>query len=157
MTTATKTPIKATWPVSKVQEKAATLAASQCLAAFQVLSKYGEEAIKEYQAAARGFRVAHLKSLGVKTPLELATAMAETEANVFGSQIEVSGDDQSATLTYNSCAMWNAMQKVGNLTPEQQEKMGSGFQSCMQDLAKEFGYKANVEMEGQTCAVKLSK
>jgi hypothetical protein len=157
MSTATKTVVKATWPTAKTQAEAARAAASQCAAAIGVLSKLGEQALTDYKAAARKLRVAHLKEQGVKTPLELATAMAEFEANVFGSQIEVSGDEKSATLNYIACAMWDAMVKVTNMTPAEQEQAGKGFQTCMQDLANEFGLKADMQMAEKTCAVTFTK
>ena len=157
MTTATKTPVTATWPTAKVQAAAAHAAASQCAAAMGVLSKLGEQAMADYKAASRALRVAALKEQGVKTPLELATAMAEFEANVFGSKIEVEGDEKSATLNYVACAMWDAMQKVTNMTPVEQEQMGKGFQTCMQDLAKDFGLKADVQMGEKTCAITFTK
>jgi len=157
MTTVTKTPVKPTWPASKVQEEAARMAASHLLAAYQVIAKQGEPALKEYQAAARQFKVAYLKGLGVKNALELATAAAELEANLYGSQIEIAGDEKSATLTYSSCAMWNAIKKLSNMTPQEEEKMGSSFQTCMQDLASEFGLNAKVQFEGQSCAVTFAK
>jgi hypothetical protein len=53
--------------------------------------------------------------------------------------------------------MWNAMQKYGNLTPEKQEKMGQYFQQCVQNFAKEWGFKGNVEMNGEKCTVSFSK
>ena len=157
MTTATKTPIKATWPIAKVQAEAARAAATQCAAAFAVLPQLGEQAMTDYKAAGRKLRVAHLKEQGVKTPLELVTAMAEFEVNVFGSQIEITGDEKSATMTYEACAMWDAMQKVTNMTPAQQEEAGKGFQTCMQDLANEFGLKADMQMAEKTCAVTFTK
>lgn len=157
MSTATKTVVKPTWTLAKTQQETARAAASQCAAAHAVLSKLGEQALTEYKATARKFRVDHLKEQGVKTPLELATAMAEFEANVFGSQIEVVGDEKSATLNYNACAMWEAMQKVMDLTPAQQEEMGKGFQTCMQDLAHEFGLKAEMTKTENSCAVTFTK
>lgn len=156
-TTVAKTPVEAKWNIQKVQEEAARVIASNCLAAQQVLSKYGEKALEEYKAASREFRVNHLKSLGVKTPIELARAMAEAEANIFGSKIDISGDEKSASLTYNQCAMWNAIKEIGKLTPEQEEKMGAGFQSCMQDLAKEMNLKADVKMGEDSCTVTFTK
>ncbi len=83
--------------------------------------------------------------------------MAEQDANLFGSKIEITGDEAAATLTYNSCGMWNALKKVGNLTPEQEEKMGGSFQTCMQSLANEFGLKTDVKFANDTCAVTFSK
>ncbi len=157
MTTATKTTVKANWPTAKTQAEAARAAASQCAAAHAVLSKISEEAVNEYKATARQFKVAHLKEQGVKTPLELVTAMAEFEANVFGSQIEISGDEKSATMNYLACGMWEAIQKVTKMTPEEQEKAGKGFQTCLQDLAHEFGLKADIQMAEKSCSVTFNK
>jgi len=159
MTTAVaKTPIEAKWSVQKVQEEAARIVAANCLAAHQVLQKYGDQAVKEYQKLARQYKVENLKNAGAKTPFEIAKTMAEVEANVFGSKIVISGDDKSSTLVYNSCGMWNAIKKVGKLTPEQEEQMGEGFQSCMQDFGKEFNLKTDVQFEGQdTCVVTFTK
>lgn len=158
MTTAVaKTPVEAKWNIKKVQEEAARVVASNCLAAQQVLSKYGEKALEEYKAVSRQFRVNHIKSLGVKTPIEIAKAIAEAEANIFGSKIDISGDEKSASLTYNQCAMWNAIKEIGKLTPEQEEKMGAGFETCMQDLAKDLNLKANVQMGQDTCTVTFTK
>lgn len=157
MTTLTKSTVQATWTPTKIQEETARVAASNMLAAFQVISKMGEPAMAEFQAASRQFKVAHLKSLGVKNALELAKAMAEQDANLFGSKIEIAGDETSATLTYNSCGMWEALKKVGKLTPEQEEKFGASFQTCMQSLAGEFGLKTDVKFANDTCAVSFSK
>jgi hypothetical protein len=157
MTTATKTPVQATWTPTKVQEETARMAASNCFVAYQAIAKHGEESLKEYQNAARQMRIEHLKTLGIKGAFDLAKAIGEQDANLFGSKIEISGDEKSATLTYLSCGMWNAMKKLGKLTPEQEAKMGEGFQSCMQATATEFGLKTDVQMEGTTCTIGFAK
>lgn len=157
MTTATKTPVQATWAPTKVQETTALMAASNCYAAHQTLAKYGEEAVKEFQTTARQMRIEHLKTLGIKGAYDLAKAIAEQDANLFGSKIEISGDEKSATLTYLACGMWNAMKKLGKLTPEQEAKMGEGFQSCMQATAEQFGLKTDVQFEGTTCTIGFAK
>lgn len=157
MSTATKITVKATWPVSKIQAEAALAAATQCATATGIISKLGDQALADYKAAMRKNRVKHLKENGVKTPIDLITAMAEFETNVFGSEVEITGDDKSATMTYKSCAMWEAMQKVTSMTPEEQQKMGQSFQNCMQDLANEFGFTANCQMDENTCAITFNK
>ncbi len=78
MTTLTKTPVQANWPTTKVQEETARVAASNMLAAFQVISKMGEPAMTEFQAASRAFKVAHLKSLGVKNALDTSQSNGRT-------------------------------------------------------------------------------
>ena len=99
----------------------------------------------------------YYRNLGVKTPLDLIKAIAESESNIFGSAIEIWGEDNKASLTYNACGMWNAMQKLQKLTPEMEEKMGNHFETCIHNLAKEFGFKAEVKFEEPCCTLTISK
>jgi predicted RNA-binding protein Jag len=159
MSTATikKTPVEAKWDIKKVQEAAARVFAVNNVAIMSILAKQGDHAIKEFQDTVHKFQIEHFKTLGVKTPMDLAKAKAEFEANVFGSKIDIEGDDNNAKIVYNQCAMWDAMQKVGHLTPEQQEKAGKNFQQCVQNLAKEMGFKAQVDMSDNSCAITYTK
>lgn len=151
MTTATKTVIESKWAINKIQEESTLLLSKQWFAAFEVLSKYGPEAIKEFEQKMLQEKAEHYKKLGVKTPIELVKAMAEFEVNVFGSKIEVSGDDKEAWLTYQLCGCWNAMQKARPMTPEMEEKMGQCFQTHVGYLAEAFGFKGEVKFE-EPCA-----
>lgn len=158
MTVAIKrTPVEAKWTIPQIQEEASRAFAQNCMAAMAIISKQGDAAIKEYQDLIHKFQLEHLKTKGVKNPLDLAKAKAEFEANVFGSKIDVEGDETRATIIYNTCAMWEAMKKYGNLTPEKEEKMGQTFAMCVQNFAKEWGFKGEVLMEGETCKVSFSK
>lgn len=158
MTTMTKTVVAPTWTTTQIQENVARVYATQFVTAMQVIGKFGgEAALTEFETEMRKARIEHIKSLGVKTPIELAKAMAEFEANVFGSKIEIVGDDKHAELKYISCAMWEALKKVGKLDAKKEEEMGSKFESCMKNTAKEFGFNAEFKMEGETCTVSFNK
>ncbi|HEY9775505.1 MAG TPA: hypothetical protein V6C81_17195 [Planktothrix sp.] len=160
MTTATlnKTKVEQKWDTHKIQEEIARLMGVQYLTTMNVLQKVGgEKAVHEFQAAMRQNKVEHYKKLGANTPVELVKLMSEFEANVFGSKIEIWGDEKSASLKYDSCAMWNAMKKHGNFNAQQEEQMGKGFESCMTDLAKEFGFHAETKMEGETAIITFTK
>jgi len=126
-------------------------------ATMGVLCKHGEELTKEFQTAMLHNKVEHFKKLEVKTPIELVKAMAEFEANVFGSKIEIWGDEKSAHMQYNACGMWNAMKKFGKMEPKQEEMMGTQFATCMTNLAKEFGFKGETKMEGEIALVSFTK
>lgn len=157
-TTATKKiTVEPKWNQTQVHEATVAAMANNWLAAYSVLGKFGEQAIKEFEEASRTRKIEYYKRQGVKTPIDLVKVIAEFEANVFGSKIEIEGDDKNATLTYNSCAMWNAMKKYGHFTPEQEEKMGHCFGSYIEHLAKEFGFKGNVEFKGDVAVMHFSK
>jgi hypothetical protein len=149
--------IKPEWPIAKIQDETAKIFARQFLAAYKTVSKFGPEGMKELDKNVLTMKVEYYKTLGVKTPAELVQAISEFEANVFGSKIEIIADANKATMTYQTCAVWNAIQTVGKLTPEQEERMGTHFESCMSELAREFGFKAETKYEEPCCIVTFSK
>jgi hypothetical protein len=163
MTTATltKETVEAKWNVEKLQEEFARTVATNSMTAMSVMSKHGEEMSKEFSTAMRHGKVEHLKQLGVKTPVELVKAMAEMEANLFGSKIEIWGDEKAAHIKYVSCGMWNAMKKVSKMDAQEETKWGAKMatqmDSCMQEMAKEFGFKSEMKIEGQVCSVSFTK
>ncbi len=161
MTTSTPTKkiVEATWTVKQIQEAAAAMAANMCYSAKSVLMEHGDMALlNKYENTVRHGKIEHYKALGVKTPIELVKAMAETETNVFGSQIAIMGDDKSATMNYISCAMWTQMEKMmGKMTPEQQEKAGASFQNCVMETAKAFDLKGECKMGDKTCTITFTK
>lgn len=157
MTTLQKTQTKTTWKPEQMQELYSQMMANNFMAAMSVLCKHGEEAGKEFQAASRKPMVEYYKKLGVKTPIEIIKAKAELETNVFGSQIEFWGDEKEAHLTYNKCGMWEAMKKSGGMSCAQEDKMMEGFQTCVSEFAKEFGYTGEVKMEGEKATITIKK
>jgi hypothetical protein len=158
-TTATKTPIKASWNTQKTQEQVARAFAMHCMTTHATLSKYGEQAHKEHRNTLHKAEAEYLKSIGVRTPMDLVKAKAEFETNAFGSQIEIAGDENNAQLIYNQCAMWNAMQKYGKMTPEQREKMLPDFKACISEFAREFGFKGDMHIadDKSTATLTFSK
>ena len=151
MTTATKQIIESKWSTKQIHEETARLLASQWMAAYGVICKHGEEAIKEFETVKRQEKVAYFKALKVTTPIELVKAMAEFEANVFGSKIEIWGDEKEASMSYKTCGMWEALKKYGHMNKEQEEKMGAQFENCTSLFAKEFGFKGETKFEGENC------
>ncbi len=144
MTTATvqKQRIEPTWDKAKIQEEATALIARTWMNAFNVICRFDHKAAEEFERLNNEARIKNLTERGVKTPVDLVKAIAEFDANVFGSEIEIEGNDREAKIIFNQCGMWNAMQKAGTMTTEQEEKMGTHFQSCMSNVAKPFGFTA---------------
>jgi hypothetical protein len=152
-----KTVVKTTWKPEQMQEMCSNIVASTFSSAMAVLCKQGEAAGKEFQTLNRKPMVEYYKKLGVKTPIEIMQAKAELETNVFGSQVEIWGDDNEAHLTYNKCGMWDAMKKSGGMNCAQEEKMMQGFESCVKEFAQEFGLKGEVKMEGEKPTITFKK
>jgi hypothetical protein len=157
MTTATlnKQMVEAKWTTVKMQEEFARVMAQNTMTTMGVVCKHGEELTKELQTAMLHNKVEHFKALNVKTPMDMIKAMSEFEVNMFGSKVEVWGDEKAAHMQYNSCGMWNAMKKVG-MAPKQEEQMGNAKTECMTNVAKEFGFKYEMKTEGDVCVVSIT-
>ena len=151
------TKVEAKWDAQKRQEVTAHIIAGQCLAVQNLLQKVTPELKEQFENQAREFKVQALKKVGVKTPIELVKAIAELDANLYGSKVEISGDENKAELKFESCAVGKAIEELGKFTPEQKTKMFEGMQACASNTAKEFGFKAEVRIEKETPVITYSK
>ena len=158
MTTATKTPIKPTWNVQKIQEEAVGSMTRHMMTSFKVIEKLGPEAQKQFGQAMIEMKVEHFKKLGVKTPIDLVKAFAEFETNVFGSKINVWGDEKQASMEYEHCACWESMKKACPMDAKKEEEMGNCWAEQNNALAKAFGFsKAEVKFDGPHAVVTYTK
>lgn len=156
--TANKTKVEANWNVEKVREISSHIVANQFMAGWTVISKYGDSALEEFGKEIAHRKASHYKSIGVKSPLDLVRAIAETESNVFGSKITFWGDEKSASMSYDSCAMWEAMQKsCGSSCASTEEKLGKHFAHQTEIFAKEFGFKPEMNFGENTCTISFHK
>ena len=155
--TAERTTVKPTWTTEQIQASSTRVMLNQYLAMSKVFEKFGPEAATEFQTALSHLKAEHFRSVGVKTPADLVRAMAEFETNVFGSIITWWGDETKASMTYESCACWNAMQKSGCVTPETEQKMGEGFAASVHMLATEFGFKGELEMGEKSATIHFAR
>lgn len=155
MTTATKTLIQASWAPTKIQTETAEAFARNMGLTMTVLSKFGPEAIKEFEVASTKQKVEQIKKAGAKTPIEVVKVMAEIETNLFGSKIYVYGDEKQASMEYEVCGCYNAMQKTGIVTETNKEEIGKNWSECLNRTAKELGFaKAEVKFsDAAPCAV----
>jgi hypothetical protein len=151
------TKVEAKWDAQKRQEVTAQVVAGQVLAIMNVLQKVSPEIKEQFENQVRDFRVQAFKKMGVKTPLDLAKAMAEVDANIYGSKVEISGDENKAQLTYESCAVGKAIEELGKFTPEQKAKMFEGMEACAQRTTKEFGFKGEARLEKETVVMTISR
>jgi hypothetical protein len=157
MTTNTLTKVDTKWETKLVQEKTAHMIAVLNLAAYEVLSKVSPEAVTEFQTIVRKHKVDAYKAMGVKTPLQLVKAMAETDHNLFGSVVEISGDDHKAEIKFDSCAVGKAMESIAKFTPEQKEMMGKKMENCASLTAKELGMTGTAVVTNEVCTMTFTK
>lgn len=152
-----KTPIQVTWTTDHIQAMAARTMAHNWCDTFMVLSKYGPEAIRDYERVSHFREADYYQQLGCRTPMELIRAIAEFETNVLGSKIEIWGDDNCASMSYTSCAIWNTLHEHGDMDEEHEEQLGVHFQNCVTGLAREFGFTGEVTFEETGATITIHK
>jgi hypothetical protein len=150
VTTIQKTKVQPTWDVKKIQESAALIAASNVSTAIAEIAPHGSEAIKKYaEAWTTNGKLVGIKKAGIKNPLELVKYLAEFESNVFGSVVEIWGDETSASYTYISCGCLDACQANGIMKPENGEWIETFFKHSHEFVAKQLGFKVDVKRESK--------
>ncbi|MFA7337359.1 MAG: hypothetical protein WC028_11285 [Candidatus Obscuribacterales bacterium] len=145
--TTEKTIVEANWNTIRIQEQASRVLGLNWMTTMQLLQKFGgEKAVTEFKHAMEAHKVEYFKGLGVKTPYELVKAIAEFDVNVYGSKVEIWGNEKSATLHYLSCGMFKALEQAGLIKDENREEMSKGMEACMTSLASKFDFTTGVEM-----------
>lgn len=157
MTTATKIQIKPTWNETQLRDVTSHALVNNYVAVTKLFSKITPELRLEFRTMMAGMKANYYKNLNVKTPIELAKAMAEFEANVFGSEIVISGDDNSAVVEFVTCNCWNLMQKNSCFTPEMGEQLGECFTTSIDLISKELGLKGHVVMTEKSAVITFTK
>ena len=156
---ATTTKVTTKWDHAKTTETASRIVASSWLSAWEVISKLDQKVQDEYHKLTRQHKLDYYKSQNIKTPYDLVRTIAETEYNLYGSEIEISGDEKRANLKYNTCGVWNASQKLstGKFSPEEEQKMGEQCQATWALIAKEFGLNFEPKMTKDSYEMTFSK
>lgn len=157
MTTATKTAIKPTWTQEKLQEVTSNAIINNYMGISKLFEKLSPELRHEFRVTMAEMKADYYKSLNVKTPLEMATAMAEFDTNVFGSKVVVVGDENKASIEFENCACWEKMQKHACFTPAIGESLGECFGTSVKLIAEKLGMKGEVVMTETSAVVHFSK
>jgi hypothetical protein len=157
--TTTTTKVETKWDAKKTAERNASILAATWVSAYEVISKLDQKAVQEFQDKLTQHKLNYYKTLNIKTPMDLVKAIGETEHNVFGSEMEIHGDDKKATLKYLSCGMWNASEKLcaGKLSQEDEQKMGEQCAASWSKIGKEFGFNFEPKMSKDFWELTFSK
>lgn len=156
-TTMQKLEVKPTWTMSQVQHEVAMMKAQMCFTTSSVVEKFGKEAMTELNNKMTEMKIGYFTKLGVKTPMDLVKAMAEYEVNLLGSTIEVFGTDTEASLTFKTCAGWEATKKMMNPTPAQEQEMMARMTSYIETMGKHFGFTGTTKFEGEGLTITFKK
>jgi hypothetical protein len=140
------------WPVDKIQQVNAKCAAAQIVERLKLSEHESDAEFRKIQAEHASMVASQIKQEGVKTPLGLVQKMAEHQANLFGAEVAISGDDSRASLIFKKPTVWMAVNEMIKMTPEQKSKSMQQWQEWLTDLGKEFGFSVKVDAPDDTRA-----
>ena len=148
--------VEATWNLQRLQEELCKGAAHQYVHTISLLRKSAPDAIREFNAVFIANKT-YFKHIGVETPGQLVRALAEIETNAFGGKMLVSGDEERASIRYEYCAEWVAIEELSNITWDERVSLAEHFVHAMQELAEYFGFAAEVSFDGGVPTVTFSR
>ncbi len=70
-----------------------------------VARKLGKKGLREFQDLGARQVAATFKKIGLEKPEDVALAIATNDKNLFGSQVEVFGDDECAEIKRSRCGL----------------------------------------------------
>ena len=148
--------VEATWKLRRLQEELCKGAAHQYVHTVSLLRKCAPDAIREFNAVFIANKT-YFKHIGVESPGQLVRALAEIETNAFGGKMLVSGDEEKASIRYEYCAEWIAIEELSNMTWGERVNLAEHFVYAMHDLAHHFGFSAEVLLDGGVPTVTFSR
>jgi hypothetical protein len=154
-----KQKIKPTWDVKKMQEAATNMVSHKIASRLQCIENHPGKEIEEMEKHCAQMKAEVIKQYGVRTPMDLVKHLAEFEVNMFGAEASIEGNDQQATLINEKPTVWLDAKKQTHLSKDQEMKMQKHYRQWMDDLAQQFGFKAQVEIahDGNSSKITFSK
>ncbi len=124
-----------------------------------IMRKLGPEALEELNAEAAKGCAADMKERGVDDPLKFAMNYAIVNKNVFGSEVEVTGNPEKAILAMKRCSnLEAALQLVEKGMPITKEQHCSGcINGYFRRVAENLGFTLDVEFTDKGCTMTIGK
>ncbi len=124
-----------------------------------IMRKLGPEAMDELNDESAKSCAADLKARGVDDPLQFAMSYAVINKNVFGSDVDVEGSPEKATLAMKRCSnLEAALQFAERGMPLTKEQHCSGYiNGYFKRVAENLGFAFDVEFTDKGCRMTMSK
>ncbi len=109
-----------------------------------IRSRWGNEAIRLYDEAVAHDYALCLKGRGITSPIDFVRTLAIHAVNVYGSQVEIEGDDTHATFECKSCGVCWAAKDMRDVAKKQGRDIWTGveplkhFELISKDLGLDF-------------------
>lgn len=123
-----------------------------------IMRKLGPEAMEELNEEAGKNCAADLKERGIDDPLQFAMSYAVINKNIFGSDVDVTGNPEKATLAMKRCSnLEAALQFAEKGMPITREQHCSGcINGYFKLVAENLGFSLDVEFTDNGCIMTIS-
>jgi hypothetical protein len=148
--------IKPSWPVEQIRQMNVKEQALHMVARVKMMEEKGETELPKSGCAVATGVAKQLKQKGVKTPLDLVRHMAEHDANLYGADVAISGDDTKASLILKTPTVWLAVKDMKELSPEEEKVAGKMWRDWLTQFGKEFGFGVDVETTPDDTSAKIT-
>jgi len=124
-----------------------------------IMRKLGPDALEELNEEAAKGCAADMKERGVDDPLKFAMNYAVVNKNVFGSDVEVTGNPEKAVLDMKRCRnLEAALEFAEKGMPITKEQHCSGcIDGYFRRVAENLGFTLNVAFADKGCTMTVSK
>lgn len=122
---------------------------------------YGEYAVENFFKENAEAQERMFKDIGIKDPMNLFIMNARNMISMFGSDIELRGDDLEATMTVKRCnemahaLLWS--KTAPNMDITRKSHCGICINSRFKPIAMGFGFKYNVNLTDKGCVMTMKK
>lgn len=124
-----------------------------------IMRKLGPDALEELNEESAKGCAADMKERGVDDPLKFAMNYAVVNKNIFGSDVEVTGNPEKAVLNMKRCRnLEAALEFAEKGMPRTKEQHCSGcINGYFKRVAKNLGFTLDVEFTDKGCTMTVSK
>jgi len=124
-----------------------------------LMRKLGPDALEELNDESAKGCAADLKERGVDDPLKFALSYAVINKNIFGSDVEVTGNPEKAILAMKRCSNLEAALEFGEKgMPITKEQHCSGcIDGYFKRVARNLGFTLDVAFTDNGCTMTVSK
>lgn len=124
-----------------------------------IVRKLGPEALDELNDAAAEHCATDLRRRGVDDPLKFAMGYAIINKNVFGSDVEVDGNEMKAVLNIKRCAnLETAMEfKEKGMPITREEHCNGCIEGYFRRVTGNLGFGLGVEFTDTGCRMSISR
>lgn len=152
----TKQTIKADWQSTKLQNEVLKTVATLYTSLSNILSKEDAKVIAEVNKTIL-INKEYYAGLDIKSPVDLANAIAQYTTNVLGIKVNTVTTPTKATIVFEGGSLVTKLTTINNLQQDAAEKLVEAYKNGLADLGAVYGFVTEVTSAQPDFIVSFSK